>query len=147
MILKHLHTGKRGKKKCNGREFFLPLTNSILSTPFFCVPRAVTSRWRSQSDISNKLCWRFPADEVGERGVSWHHPHLQHREELRRPEALRHGDLGQPWKTRTGWDTPETHATSKRWKGKIFNSKVDRGLSENVEDSAGKVSSFSSTKS
>lgn len=43
-------------KKCNGRDFFLPLTDSILSTPFFCVPRAVTSRWRSQSDISNKLC-------------------------------------------------------------------------------------------
>lgn len=42
------------------------------------------------------------ADEGGERGVSHHHPHLQHRQELAGAEDLRHGDLGQPGRARDG---------------------------------------------
>lgn len=88
---------------------------SVLST-VVVVPWAFPCRWHSHRHNLTSLhtvCCRLPVDEVGERGVSWHHPHLQHREELQGSEALRHGDLWQPWKTRTGWDTQETDVTSK----------------------------------
>lgn len=50
--------------------------------------------------------WRSLAiavDEGGEWGLPQHHPRVQHREELQRASAARHGDLRQSGNTRTGW--------------------------------------------